>query len=148
MYKVQQATFLSPLYHAAVALRYRVLREPLGLQYTQEQLEAEADQWHLVATDEQDQVVGVLLLQHEDDVSMKMRQVAVLPELQRQGIGRLLVDAAEQLATSRHYRKITLHARVGAIPFYESLGYIKTGDEFAEVGIPHYKMYKYVSFRD
>jgi hypothetical protein len=36
-------------YVEAVKLRYQVLREPLGLCYTEEQLSCEADQLHFVA---------------------------------------------------------------------------------------------------
>jgi predicted GNAT family N-acyltransferase len=35
-----------------------------------------------------------------------------------------------------------MHARKTAVPFYERIGYQVAGEEFLEVGIPHYEMRK------
>lgn len=124
-------------YDAAVSLRRRVLRAPLGLDFSAGELAAEANQLHLGLWDE-DELVGCLSLVRMEK-EFKMRQVAVSPERQRQGIGKRLVEAAEvAVATGL----ITLHAREVAIPFYEAMGYEKVGDPFSEVGIPHIKMAK------
>jgi predicted GNAT family N-acyltransferase len=49
---------------------------------------------------------------------------------------------AENLARDRGYKKITMHARKNAIGFYEKMGYVRIGNEFEEITIPHYLMEK------
>ena len=68
--------------------------------------------------------------------------MAVYPEWQGKGIGRLLMLAAEEYAHTAGYTMISLHARKTAMEFYDKLGYATIGHEFTEVGIPHYKMTK------
>jgi len=63
-------------------------------------------------------------------------------DLQGKGIGRALMQFAENLARDRGYKKITMHARKNALGFYEKMGYRKSGNEFLEITIPHYVMAK------
>lgn len=128
-------------FEAEVDLRYRVLRQPLGLEFTPEQLATEQDQIHIGAFMGND-LVGCLILVEVDDNTLKMRQVAVEPELQRQGIGQKLVSYSEYHAIESGYCRIEMHARETAVSFYEDLGYEVVSDEFIEVGIPHYKLEK------
>lgn len=132
----------SPDYAQAVALRHRVLREPLGLEFTPEELDAEYDQLHLLAMDDAGQPVGCLSLMRTDERTMKMRQVAVAPEMQGQGLGRLLVNESERRASELGCDRIVLHARETATAFYLALGYAVIGEQFTEVGIPHFRMEK------
>lgn len=71
-----------------------------------------------------------------------MRQVAVASDCQRQGIGKALVSYAERYAAQHGYTEITAHARESALPFYEKLGYTRSGDRFVELGIPHIEVRK------
>lgn len=75
---------------------------------------------------------------------LKMRQVAVGQLFQKQGIGAKIVRFAEEYALQNGYELIQLHARASAVPFYLALNYQCMGDEFLEVGIPHFKMEKQV----
>jgi N-acetylglutamate synthase-like GNAT family acetyltransferase len=83
---IQVVEFNSPMQLKSVELRYKVLREPLGLVYTHEQLADEKDEAHIVAL-KQDEVVGVLLLKVAGAKVLKMRQVAVATDCQHSGIG-------------------------------------------------------------
>ena len=141
---VCQIEFGTPEYDEAVALRYEVLRRPLGLQYLPEQLAAEWSDIHLAAFNGSGSIIGVLILTPASASVVKMRQVAVAPDLQGQGVGTVLVAHSESTAKSLGYNKITLHAREKAVPFYLQLGYQKVGDMFEEVNIPHFKMEKLV----
>jgi ribosomal protein S18 acetylase RimI-like enzyme len=87
-------------------------------------------------------LLGYLNLAHADDGDVKMRQVAVDPQAQGQGVGRALVEASEALARRLDYRRMVLHARETAVPFYERLGYDRVGERFEEVTLPHFKMVK------
>ena len=68
--------------------------------------------------------------------------MAVLNDLQGKGIGKALMQFAENLARDRGYKKITMHARQNALGFYEKMGYKKVGKEFQEITIPHFVMEK------
>ncbi|HRI61796.1 MAG TPA: GNAT family N-acetyltransferase [Saprospiraceae bacterium] len=134
--------FATPEYDEAVRLRYEVLRRPLGLEFTPEQLVAEYADIHLAAFDNAGNLTGYLCLTPLDDHAMKMRQVAVAPDWQGRGVGRQLVTASEELAKRLGFRRMTMHARDTAVPFYLRLGYATVGDRFEEVTIPHFKMEK------
>jgi len=142
MSNIHKINFGTPDYDESVALRYEVLRKPLGLEFTPEQLGAEWSDTHLAALDESGKIVGILLLTPVNEQEIKMRQVAVAPELQGKGLGAALVAASEEQAQSLNFKKMTLHARESAVPFYLRLGYQVVGDRFEEVGIPHFKMEK------
>lgn len=128
-------------YQQMLKLRDAVLRKPLGLQFTEAELEQERSNL-LIAAYEDKQMLGCCMLVEEDPETVRLRQMAVLNDLQGKGIGRALMQFAENLARDRGYKKITMHARKNAIGFYEKLGYKTAGQEFQEVTIPHYTMEK------
>lgn len=130
----------SKLQVQSIGLRYEVLRRPLGLFYTPEELGEEVNQWHIGMV-RGERVVAVLLLKKIDGNIAKMRQVAVAEALQGKGIGNDLVRFSEELCRREGIARIELHARKTAVPFYHSLGYFSEGYEFEEVGIPHVKMF-------
>lgn len=134
--------FGTPEYDEAVALRYEVLRKPLGLEFLPEQLANEWSDIHLAGFDAAGNLLAILLLTPLDNETIKMRQVAVAPGLQGQGLGAQLVRASEEIAIRRQFQIMSLHARETAVPFYLRLGYQIIGDRFEEVTIPHFKMVK------
>jgi GNAT superfamily N-acetyltransferase len=131
----------SPAYWATVELRDSILRKPLGLRFSEEELEAEKDSHHL-ACYRGDRLVGCLVLRPLLDGDVQMRQVAVVPDLQGQGIGRAMVEYSEALARTIGFTRMILHARETAVPFYEKLGYARLGNRFEEVTILHWAMAK------
>lgn len=131
----------SPAYWATVELRDAVLRKPLGLHFQAEELAAEKDSRH-IACYRGERLVGCLVLRPMAGGDIQMRQVAVVAELQGHGIGTALVEFAEALSRKIGYRRLVLHARETAVPFYEWLGYARIGDRFEEVTIPHWAMEK------
>lgn len=138
---VRLVDFSSDLYRQTIDLRYRVLREPLGLTFDPAELAREEGHFHIAAL-EGDAVVGVLVLEPVDAGTIKMRQVAVAPHKQGCGIGKHLIVWTENFSRDRGFKKITLHARETVVGFYEKLGYTKAGQRFIEVTIPHWKMEK------
>jgi len=131
----------SEQYIESVALRQKVLRDPLGLKFTKENMVNDANEYHLAATNGSE-IIGILLLKPLINDAVKMRQVAVSPDFQNQGIGKLLVQESETLSKNLGFKRIELHARKVALPFYNAMNYLAIGDEFLEIGIPHYKMFK------
>jgi predicted GNAT family N-acyltransferase len=131
----------TPEYRQMLQLRYDILRKPLGLQFDESELEQEK-QDILIAAFEDDKMLGCCLLTQKDSTTTRLRQMAVLNNLQGKGIGASLMNFAENLARDRGYKKMIMHARKAAVGFYEKQGYKTLGDEFTEVTIPHYVMEK------
>jgi predicted GNAT family N-acyltransferase len=130
----------STQYSAVVQLRREVLRWPLGLEFTDDDLAAESGEQIFAIFDGNRAIAGLQLVLK--GATAKMRQVAVSPELQGKGVGRLLVVASEQWCLANGIREIVLNSRKTAEPFYLALGYESVGEEFFEVGIPHMAMRK------
>ena len=139
---IHQIEFATPEYDEAVGLRYEVLRRPLGLDFTTEQLAAEYAQLHLAAYDGAGHLVGYLNLTPIDEHTMQMRQVAVATGQQGRGVGVQLVQHSEWLAKQLGIKRFVLHARETAVPFYERRGYLVFGDPYEEVTLPHRNMEK------
>jgi predicted GNAT family N-acyltransferase len=114
----------------------------LGLEYNLEDLEVENDSFHLACYSDNDELTGCLVLKPTDSNQLKMRQVAVKENQQGKGIGRKLVRFSEELAKEKGFLKMVLHARDVAKDFYLALDYKIIGEQFEEVGIPHFKMEK------
>ena len=124
-----------------VQLRNDILRKPLKLQFTPEELEKEKDEI-LIGAFEEEKMLGCCMLIKVDAATVRLRQMAVLNNLQGKGIGRALMQFAENIARDRGFKKIMMHARKTAAGFYEKLGYQVRGEEFEEVTLPHYEMEK------
>jgi GNAT superfamily N-acetyltransferase len=123
-------------YRDELLLREEILRRPLGLTFTEEELAREPDCFHLGAFDDA-RLIAVLLLQPLDENTVKMRQVAVSEPSQRGGVGSGLITFAEGFARERGYKTIIAHARGTAVGFYLRIGYSASGEEFMETTIPH-----------
>lgn len=128
-------------YQQMVQLRNDILRKPLKLTLTPEELEAEKDEILIGAFDEE-KMLGCCMLIIVDPGTVRLRQMAVLNNLQGKGIGRALMQFAENIARDRGFKKIIMHARKSAAGFYEKLGYQVCSEEFEEVTLPHYEMEK------
>lgn len=128
-------------YRQMVKLRDDILRRPLGLGFTEEELAKEKDNM-LIGAFEDDDMLGCCMLVEENPTTARLRQMAVLNDLQGKGVGRALMQFAENLARDRGYKVLSMHARKNAVGFYEKVGYKIKGDEFIEVTIPHYVMEK------
>ncbi len=128
-------------YEQMVKLRHLILRQPLGLSFTPDELEKEKDNI-LIASFEEDEMLGCCMLKPVDSQTLQLRQMAVPDKLQGKGIGASIISFAESLAVDKGYRRIMMHARDTAIGFYEKFGYKKVGEQFTEVNIPHHIMEK------
>lgn len=128
-------------YEQMVALRHQLLRKPLGLHFTTEELAKENNNILLAYTDD-DIMEACCMLVKIDANTVRLRQLAVLSGLQGKGIGRAMVQFAENLARDNRYQKIIMHARQDSIHFFEKLGYEVESEPFIELTIPHVVMGK------
>ena len=131
----------SPEYQQMVSLRQTVLRKPLGLDFDPAELEKES-RHILIGAFEEDTILGCCMLIEENSSMLRLRQMAVYNEKQGKGLGRALMNFAENLARDRGYRSLSMHARVSSVGFYEKMGYKVVSDEFTEITIPHVVMEK------
>lgn len=133
-------------YHEMVKLRDEVLRKPLGLTFSEEYLQQEINDI-LIGAFQKDEnnntsLAGCCILSPFSEDTVQLRQMAVSPALQGKGVGRDIILFAEKSATENGFHILMMHARKTAAGFYEKLGYETDGEEFTEVGIPHYEMRK------
>src|SRR5258706_6079404 len=128
-------------YQQMIKLRDDMLRRPLGLTFTLEELDEEKDNM-LIGAFEDESLLGCCMLVEERPGIIRLRQMAVLNDLQGKGIGRALMQFAENIARDHGYKTIMMHARKHAVGFYEKMGYKAKGNEFTEITIPHFAMEK------
>jgi predicted GNAT family N-acyltransferase len=131
----------SPEYRQMIRLRDDILRKPLGLSFSQTELEKESNEI-LIGAFEEEKLLGCCMLVKEEPGVVRLRQMAVSNTVQGKGIGRALMAFAENIARDHGFKRLTMHARKTARGFYEHLGYEVTSEEFQEVTIPHYVMEK------
>ncbi len=134
----------APQYGQVWDLREAILRKPLGRSLKDDDLSRDLTDTIFIA-EHKGRVIGCVLLHRIDDNVAQLRAMAVYNEWQGKGVGRLLVLAAEQYAKEHNYHRIILHARKVALGFYTGMSYHAYGEEFMEVGIPHYMMEKDLS---
>lgn len=140
---IKEITVTNKEYEALLHFRNELLRKPLGLNLFDEDLSDDMKDHMLIALQGND-ILGCVMLKPVTDETIQLRQMAVVPHLQRKGLGRLLVENAEQTAKENDYEKIILHARITAKAFYEKLGYTSFGTIFTEVTMPHIAMEKFL----
>lgn len=138
---LKQIDFDSKEYQLMVELRMDILRKPLGLSFTKEELEKEKEDILIAAFDEEE-ILGCCILTKIDHQYMKLRQMAVQKKLQGKGIGESIISFAENITRDKGFKYLKMHARDTAVGFYEKFGYVIQGTEFKEVNIKHYLMIK------
>jgi len=137
----REIPFGSDQYQRACALRNEILRAPLGLPLSEDDLLGEADQLHFGLFDD-DVLAACVTAIGLTEGHAKIRQTAVAVAYQRQGLGRRMMTQIEAALAARGFVSLSLHARSTAVGFYQKLGYETVGDEFIEVSIAHRKMAK------
>ncbi|SDC80967.1 GNAT family N-acetyltransferase [Niabella drilacis] len=130
-------------YGQMVDLRNEILRKPLGLLLTEEDLNADKNHI-LIGAFEDEKMLGCCMLVKQPGQVVLLRQMAVIFDLQGKGIGRALMQFAENIARDMGYREISMHARKNAAGFYEKMGYQESSNEFTNLSIPHIVMKKYI----
>lgn len=136
-----ETPFGSETYAEALRLRDAILRAPLGLAFTEEELADDAERRHFCAI-AGGQVVGSLSFKRLGAHTLQLKQMAVAEGRRREKIGTRLLSFAEAWARREGFGTIILNARIGAEGFYARHGYALEGALFEENGIPHVRMTK------
>lgn len=124
---------------ASEALRY--IRETV---FMQEQNVPEELEWdgedenaiHLLASDKEGNPIGCARILADGHIG----RMAVLKEWRNRGVGQALLSHAIEAVQEMGCSQAFLDAQTYAIPFYEKAGFIASGDEFMDAGIPHRHM--------
>ena len=92
----------TPDFQKMVKLREDILGKPLGLGFTTNELEQEKSNILIGAFEDED-ILGCCMLVEENPEIVRLRQMAVLNDLQGKGIGRAIMHFAENIARDRGY---------------------------------------------
>ena len=136
-----EALLGSDLYRQSLRLREAILRQPLGLTITEEELVDDAMRQHFCAIS-YGVVIGTLSLRPLDEATLQLKQMAVAEDRRREGIGARLLEHAEHWARGAGFLMMVLNARMGAEGFYAGFDYLAEGEPFDENTIPHIRMIK------
>jgi GNAT superfamily N-acetyltransferase len=124
--------------------RWEILREPWDQPPGSEKDEHDADGYHVMAVDhDNNNVLGVGRVHFNSPTEAQVRYMAVREEAREHGIGTLILTQLEQYAIAQGAKKIMLFARENALDFYLRRGYFSQGPAHNLYGqIPHYSMTK------
>ena len=123
----------------AYAIRKQVFIEEQGVPPELELDDFDPLCWHALAF-QGSQCIGTGRLV---DMGMNQGQIgrmAVLADFRHKGVGKAILLRLLELAQSQNILRISLHAQVSAIPFYEKLGFVAQGSIYEEAGIAHRNM--------
>lgn len=104
-------------------LRWQLLRAPWNQPEGSEVDDIEDQCFHVMAIDDNNEVIGVARLQFNSASEAQIRYMAVARTHERQGIGRALIRAMETRAIKTSHKKVILDAREPAVDFYKKFGY-------------------------
>ena len=137
MIKIQPIFISNPLYQQERQLRNEVLLRPIGLPDHAWEMKDDIA-WHIVAL-ENEKVIGCVLLAplNEENSEAQLMQMAVHPDFQRKGIGKLLVEEVLNIARENSISSVKCHSRAKAVDFYLKMGFNIYGEPFEEVGVMH-----------
>lgn len=82
-------------------------------------------------------VLATLRLLDEPDGSARIGRVATSPAARGRGLAAELMQRALELAANR---PVVLHAQSYLVDWYERFGFVRTGPDFDDDGIPHAPM--------
>ena len=139
--KIVEVRYGDALYPHVLALRQLILRDPLKMKFSAEELEADK-KYVYFAYIEGDEVLGVVGLEKHSPEKFQLRQMAVHDKTQGKGVGRQIVAALEKHVQNAKGKEIHLDSRYPARGFYAKLGYTEYGEIYDKIGIKHIDMKK------
>ena len=141
MYITQIAT-TQTIISKIIALRYDVLRKPWEqtIETATDNLEDSSVNAYI---EKGEKIIACGRLQNNGNGMGQIRYMAVSPNYQGKGLGKLIVLKLEEEARLIQISTIELQARENAVPFYQSQGYVITEKSYKLWdSIQHYLMTK------
>lgn len=75
----------------------------------------------------------------------KLERICILEPYRKFGLGKVLIEALEEIAVEKELSRVKLHGQTQVEGFYQKLGYQTSSSIFMEDGIPHILMIKELS---
>ncbi|WP_159460913.1 GNAT family N-acetyltransferase [Polynucleobacter kasalickyi] len=126
---------------SAYQIRYQVFVLEQNISVNLEIDEYDSKARHLILLFNE-QAIGTarIFLDHTEVMgNFKIGRLAILQEFRGQGLGKKMMGHLIQYAEENFYQRITLHAQINALSFYEKLGFIADPNKFYEDGVLHQK---------
>ncbi|HMN12174.1 MAG TPA: GNAT family N-acetyltransferase [Bellilinea sp.] len=115
-------------FRAYYELRYRVLRQPWAQDRGTEKDDFEPISIHMMAWDTAvNKPVGVVKLYEKEAGVGCFSHLAIDPDYQRKGVGKILVDEVERKARELGYHKLGCFSRLNSTEYFERMGYKVAG---------------------
>eukprot|EP01054_Gregarina_sp_Poly1_P003167 Gregarina_sp_Poly_1__3166@NODE_189_length_11663_cov_119_423594_g168_i0_p7_GENE_NODE_189_length_11663_cov_119_423594_g168_i0NODE_189_length_11663_cov_119_423594_g168_i0_p7_ORF_typecomplete_len150_score16_53Acetyltransf_10/PF13673_7/8_8e19Acetyltransf_1/PF00583_25/4_1e14Acetyltransf_7/PF13508_7/1_1e12Acetyltransf_9/PF13527_7/1_3e09GNAT_acetyltran/PF12746_7/2_3e08Acetyltransf_4/PF13420_7/9_1e08FR47/PF08445_10/4e06GNAT_acetyltr_2/PF13718_6/0_00017NodA/PF02474_15/0_00031MOZ_SAS/PF01853_18/0_013Gly_ac len=102
-------------------IRHKVLWPDKPISFVK--LTTDAQSLHYGVTDSSSNLIAVASAQACSDSSVRVRKIAVLPEHQKQGIGKLLLTHIVEESGKQGFSRCFLYARPSAEGFYAKCGF-------------------------
>ena len=99
----------------------------------------------VIAADIKNRIIGTITATFQDDKQVYLQSMAVFPDYQGFGIGRLLLEKIEEIAREKKCKRIYFECfepLKKSIQLYEKHGYKKTGKTIPFYGVMFYEMKK------
>jgi predicted GNAT family N-acyltransferase len=97
---------------------------------------------HVVAFDGKGRCVGTGRVVRLDARTAQIGRMAVAKDERKAGIGAMVLEALERMATMRGISEITVNSQLPAESFYKHRGFTRMGEVFLDQGVPHVVMKK------
>jgi predicted GNAT family N-acyltransferase len=120
------------------AVRYAVFVQEQHVPEDLEWDEFDARSRHVLARAADGSAIGTARLLPDASIG----RMAVLKPWRGRGVGSAILKRVLALAAEQGYSDVHLHAQTHAVPFYARHGFVVSGEEFMEAGIPHRCMRK------
>lgn len=123
---------------APLAIRLAVFVDEQGVSIAEEVDGEDPDCLHWLATDAAGPAATLRVRLR--DRTAKIQRVAVLPRARRAGLGAALMRQVMADLAAAGVDRFVLAAQVGAIGFYERVGFVARGPVYDDAGIAHRDM--------
>lgn len=139
--EMRRIEYGSPEYETTLDLRNEIFRKPQGLNLRDEDLSREA-LCDMFGGFLGDKIIATIFLAKIDDTTARIKAVMILEEYRGTGLGKFIMDYAENVARRQGYKYIKLLSRMSAETFYEKLGYERVSDVVDYYQVDHVSMVK------
>ena len=102
---------------------------------------------HVVVFDEKGRCVGTGRIVRLDARTAQVGRMAVAKDQRKHGVGALVLEALERMATMRGLSDLLVASQLPAESFYANRGFARQGEPFNDQGVPHVMMKKTLSSR-
>lgn len=138
---MKKIVYGSKEYEDTIVLRNEVFRKPWGLDIKDDDLSPDKEM-DIYGAYLDDKLIGTVFLTEHKEGIIRIRNVAIYEEYRGKGLGKYLMDFAEDLAKKQGYKKVFLMGRTIVEDFYHRLGYETIGEAYDYRTIPHVDMMK------